>query len=579
MTSKTFVDFQPPVIDAAWLNDVNQSTYVTVPPLATIKTDLANTTDPTKGAAMVGGVARVVASIAVLRTLPKTGSPEVFVTGYYTQGDGGGGSYWYDSTDTTSADNGGTIIVASDGGRWKLIIKDYVSVKQFGAKGDGVTDDTTAIQAAINSTLGKLYFTGGSYVISSSLNCTGLFGLVLEGSGIYGQSNAVLLGKASIGNYPVLDLSASNGCVIRGLSVGTFGADVCFIGIMLARSGTNSAGLHVLENVSVYGNFSNSCCYSSSSEENTHRNCWYETLSAGARAFTLIDVPEAGVTSLYKNITAPSGGNTVTNFYAGRLINQTANSSNRSLFVKNARHVQFVGTYLNAGSGTDVIAVTTSTVIALRSVTIEGTPAITLSLTGACTNLIVEDSVFPVCATTTVKGETGSVVTGLKIARCTYNSISAGVFDTLYSSEFDCSDNSSISVATSKSNIFTRVPNVASIALTSSIGDFIIYASPNAKPIFAVSAWVAFTGTTGAIEAKGNMASVTRNSAGIYTLTFATPFPDTNYAIVIGYQRASATTIMDYLESYKLVGSCQVRAQNSAGTGEDPVDVSVMCIR
>jgi hypothetical protein len=46
----------------------------------------------------------------------------------------------------------------------------FVDVKQFGAAGDGVTDDTTAIQAAMsqltNTTGMTLYFPPGTYMIS-----------------------------------------------------------------------------------------------------------------------------------------------------------------------------------------------------------------------------------------------------------------------------------------------------------------------------------------------------------------------------------------------------------------------------
>lgn len=85
-------------------------------------------------------------SIAELKLIKKTPYARSTVMGYYTAVDGGGGTYWYDSTDTTSTDNGGTIIVASDGGRWKLQANELISAKQFGAKLDGTTDDTTAIQ-------------------------------------------------------------------------------------------------------------------------------------------------------------------------------------------------------------------------------------------------------------------------------------------------------------------------------------------------------------------------------------------------------------------------------------------------
>jgi hypothetical protein len=49
-------------------------------------------------------------------------------------------------------------------------LRETVSVKDFGAVGDGVTDDTAAIQAAIDSNIGSLFFPAGRYKISSTLN-------------------------------------------------------------------------------------------------------------------------------------------------------------------------------------------------------------------------------------------------------------------------------------------------------------------------------------------------------------------------------------------------------------------------
>jgi Pectate lyase superfamily protein len=125
-----------------------------------------------------------VGSIADLRALSKATNDHAFATGYYAQGDGGGGPYWYDSSDTTSSDNGGTIIVASDGGRWKLQLLGDVTVKQFGAKGDGVADDTSAIQAAINSFNGQpgvVFMPTGTYNVSSTIHLKAT--VSLRGSG------------------------------------------------------------------------------------------------------------------------------------------------------------------------------------------------------------------------------------------------------------------------------------------------------------------------------------------------------------------------------------------------------------
>jgi hypothetical protein len=57
----------------------------------------------------------------------------------------------------------------------------------------------------------------------------------------------------------------------------------------------------------------------------------------------------------------------------------------------------------------------------------------------------------------------------------------------------------------------------------------------NAPPIFACRAWVNFDGTTTppTIRASGNVASVTRNSTGNYTVTFTTAMQDASYSATV----------------------------------------------
>jgi hypothetical protein len=87
-------------------------------------------------------------------------------------------------------------------------LKDVVSVKDFGAKGDGVTDDTAAIQAAINANSGKsVFFPPGKYTVSGTLGSSALtcpaLGISLLGAS---QNNAILSTEDSIAFFSAVDV-------------------------------------------------------------------------------------------------------------------------------------------------------------------------------------------------------------------------------------------------------------------------------------------------------------------------------------------------------------------------------------
>lgn len=122
-----------------------------------------------------GDVIRVVDNPAAVRSLPKAGGSTQVSTRYFsTPGDGGNAIFSYDPTDTTSADNGGSLLVALDGGRWKSI-SNSLSIRQFGAKGDGVTGCSAAIAAtdAAGGFTGGVLIPPGTYLIEANLNVAG----------------------------------------------------------------------------------------------------------------------------------------------------------------------------------------------------------------------------------------------------------------------------------------------------------------------------------------------------------------------------------------------------------------------
>ena len=111
----------------------------------------------------------------------------VFLKGYHSVNNGGAGTFVYNASGSKEEHNGGTIIdlskvfpenwndqnsldnwfnnVNSGNGVLERVYNDSVNVSWFGAKGDGVTDDTKAIQKCIDNN-DSIYFPIGKYIIS-----------------------------------------------------------------------------------------------------------------------------------------------------------------------------------------------------------------------------------------------------------------------------------------------------------------------------------------------------------------------------------------------------------------------------
>ena len=112
-------------------------------------------------------------------------------------------------------------------------LQESVSVLDFGAVGDGVADDTAAIQAAISSTTGcTIYFPPGEYKCTSQILINGKTGLVLQGS-----RNAKLL--FTDGSYIGLLFTNSNQCKVENLKI--YGTNTTTPAITLLKATTNTA--------------------------------------------------------------------------------------------------------------------------------------------------------------------------------------------------------------------------------------------------------------------------------------------------------------------------------------------------
>jgi len=166
--------------------------------------------------------------------------------GYTTAGDGGGATYLI----KTAVDYAGTPDEYGDhslanGNVAVLQTEGSVNARQFGAVGDGVTDDTAAIQAAIDATGSEfLYFPSGTYIVSSTLTvtCSTRF-----------DKNAILKPSGIAANAVVFDITARTvhyGVIVAG-SPGTDPANGT-IGIQVKGTGISASRTQLFDCVSNY---------------------------------------------------------------------------------------------------------------------------------------------------------------------------------------------------------------------------------------------------------------------------------------------------------------------------------------
>jgi hypothetical protein len=140
----------------------------------------------------------MVATVAALRALA-TGLPVVFVQGYYASGDGGGGEYVLGAAGT---DNGGSIIVSAAGTYYLQTYGQPVSVKQFGARGNGTGNDAPAINAALTAGP-SIVFPAGAFATTDPLYIT------RDGTHIIGAGRTVTRIVSSSPSAPVISFATN----------------------------------------------------------------------------------------------------------------------------------------------------------------------------------------------------------------------------------------------------------------------------------------------------------------------------------------------------------------------------------
>ena len=134
--------------------------------------------------------------------------------GYYEANDGGGAEYEignFSEEDALSYEGGMIHTLASNLKAKIIIYGGKINVDQFGAKGDGITDDTEAIQKAINSA-STIFFSSKTYMINAE---TSLY--PQNSSHIILNNNTILkVIPNSNSNYEIFDIKGKDNVIIEG---------------------------------------------------------------------------------------------------------------------------------------------------------------------------------------------------------------------------------------------------------------------------------------------------------------------------------------------------------------------------
>ena len=136
----------------------------------------------------------------------------------------------------------------------------FFNVKAYGVKGDGTTDDTVAIQAAINAAGavgGQVYFPAGTFICNTVTAASGiqpsycLLAYNFTGLTITGSGKGTILKTASANVTDFLRVDSCYGVTIKDLQIQAAGTSVVINGLHVTTQPGTSSHYNKVDNVEV----------------------------------------------------------------------------------------------------------------------------------------------------------------------------------------------------------------------------------------------------------------------------------------------------------------------------------------
>lgn len=137
-------------------------TVITLVPYAGSSEEFASNLLRPDGEKLIG----YAATLVDLRSIEPSSNGQRITLREHTAGTGkGGGQFRSVLSGSSYTDNNGTIIKTTGGAAWLRINADVVNPLMFGAVADGTTNDTVAIQTAINTNAKRVEYPAGNYFV------------------------------------------------------------------------------------------------------------------------------------------------------------------------------------------------------------------------------------------------------------------------------------------------------------------------------------------------------------------------------------------------------------------------------